>query len=366
MKSNDSTLLLVFIGLLLVGCERRTNLTDKPGGSLRDANDTVSDSGACSGNSRCVFDRIAVTGDVNAIKELLHQNVDEIPCYYCKNDPIHSVITHFRDVEYDTYFDWRKMLEVLLAAGADINALDDEGHSPLQRTIGLDMFSSWIDEKPDETIALVKYLLDHGADVNMPDRSGWTPLFYVACWVETNAEIFGWFMAKGAAINVRDIKGRTALHNAVAYARPQVVELYLDHGAEINAKDNEGLTPLWGVLADRDIQMLKLVIGQGANVNAVSGDGRTPLCVAVESGEFAVVKYLHEAGGDIHFRNENGETLLHRAISTNMSLFELVEYLVTHGIDINARTLEGESVLDYARRYQWPAAIEYLQQRSLY
>jgi hypothetical protein len=54
----------------------------------------------------------------------------------------------------------------------------------------------------------------------------------------------GWLLAHGAEINVKDDGGVTPLHLAVTQAFPDMVVTLLDNGADVNAKDNNGETPL--------------------------------------------------------------------------------------------------------------------------
>ena len=75
--------------------------------------------------------------------------------------------------------------------------------------------------------------------INVPKMAGefTTPRF----------DIVDLLLAKGADVNIRDDKGLTPLHIAASYAAwnyPKIVELLLSKRAEINAKDNNGKTAL--------------------------------------------------------------------------------------------------------------------------
>jgi len=52
------------------------------------------------------------------------------------------------------------------------------------------------------------------------------------------------FIAKGADVNVRNESGATPLHEAARRGYKEIVEFLIEKGAQINAKDEDGMTPL--------------------------------------------------------------------------------------------------------------------------
>lgn len=94
----------------------------------------------------------------------------------------------------------------LLAAGAGVDARDDEGNTALIK-------NAW---SPD--IALL--LIQHGADVNAANFKGWTPLFSAS-----SPELTRTLLQHGADINVRNKEGKTALEVARQYNNPAVVAI---------------------------------------------------------------------------------------------------------------------------------------------
>ena len=87
-----------------------------------------------------------------------------------------------------------------------------------------------------KTISKLGYTLAKGADVNAKDKEGKSPLHYAER--KAVAELL---LAKGADVNAKDNEGKTPLHCAT---RKDTVELLLATGADVNAKDNGGETPL--------------------------------------------------------------------------------------------------------------------------
>lgn len=77
---------------------------------------------------------------------------------------------------------------------------------------------------------LVKILVSAGADVNAKDDQGWTILHWAALWGYTDvAEIL---VSKGADVNARTVYDQTALHFASRASHTDLVEFLRKHGAK--------------------------------------------------------------------------------------------------------------------------------------
>jgi ankyrin repeat protein len=142
------------------------------------------------------------------------------------------------------------VVEVLLKNGADVNARDTLGETPLFLAA----------RKGFEII--VKSLLDHGADANAKTRHGRTPLHAVAD--SGLAEIVTLLLARGAVADAKDQSGLTPLFYAVCKGHAKAAEILLKKGAQVNAKDNVGQTPLRKALAAGKQDMVRLLKQYGA------------------------------------------------------------------------------------------------------
>ena len=117
--------------------------------------------------------------------------------------------------------------ELLLATGADVNAKNDYGLTPLHYA---------------DAGGLAELLLGSKADVNATTYNGETSLHLAACDNDTQKAKL--LLANGAEINARRDKGWTPLYEAAIRGRREAVELLLDSGAEVDIPDNRGVTPL--------------------------------------------------------------------------------------------------------------------------
>lgn len=87
-------------------------------------------------------------------------------------------------------------------------------------------------------------------------------------------------LAHGADVNVKDLHGETPLHKAVCGGHGQAVESLLAAKADINAEDSCKSTPLREAVTSKRPDMVSLLLAQGASVNVALQNGETPLAGA--------------------------------------------------------------------------------------
>ncbi len=124
--------------------------------------------------------------------------------------------------------------KILIDNGADVNAKDDCGYTPLHEAAYRGH------------LKVYELLLDNGANINATDKYGRTPLYEAASG--GHLKVYELLLEKCAdkdtIVNAKDIDGCTFLHDAAYWGYKKVCELLLDNGADVNATDNKGKTPL--------------------------------------------------------------------------------------------------------------------------
>ena len=204
----------------------------------------------------------------------------------------------------------------MIAAGADVNAAQGDGTTPLH----------WAVYKIDAE--LTRALLARGAKPNVINKYGSSPLAEAV--KVADARLVGMLLDAGSDANVPNQEGQTALMLAARAGSLDVANLLVRHGADVNAKEKwRGQTALMWAADARSAELTRFLIGRKADVNAraVANDwptqmtgeprnqyrptgGMTPLLYAARSGCKDCVAALLDAGADPNRPTPDGVTPL--------------------------------------------------------
>lgn len=168
---------------------------------------------------------------------------------------------------------------------------------------------------------------------------------------EDNYEAAKVLLRKGAAINLLDLNGDTALHIAVMKHSNDFVRFLIDQGADVNCLGSEGLTPLLLACSYFNYDIAKRLLEAGANVDAADDKGRTALHHACIQEREGMVDLLFQYGAQADPRDNSGRTPLRLALARHQS--EMLNTLLHHGANVNAVDPEGRAPLHYAAKAGW-------------
>lgn len=134
------------------------------------------------------------------------------------------------------------------------------------------------------SIKVVNELLAAGAEVNAQDEDGFTPLFYPDA-----PKIIRALVNAGAEVNQKDKKGRTALFHQT---KRRAIDALLAAGADIDATDNSGRTSLDHRCLIKDVPRMKILLDRGAHFAVEDGKGRTAFDWSHESDKKDIIRLL--------------------------------------------------------------------------
>lgn len=132
-------------------------------------------------------------------------------------------------------------------------------------------------------LAMVELLLRLGADPDAKDAGGHTPLYCLANEYSASGggSVVRALVRAGAKVNANDgVKHCTALHMAARRGNVEVAEALLDGGADIEARDSLGDTPLRRSVNCGRTEVAGLLLTRGADLYAKGNKGLTPLLAA--------------------------------------------------------------------------------------
>ena len=131
----------------------------------------------------------------------------------------------------------------------------------------------------------VRTLLARGADPNARDDEGRTPIFSAV--LGGSVGLVGLLLETKADVNARDAHGATALHVAAEEVLPEAATLLIGRGADVNAQDEAGNTPLSrAIFSARGRQeVVRLLLTAGAKDDLPNKAGETPRQLSERLGE---------------------------------------------------------------------------------
>jgi ankyrin repeat protein/mono/diheme cytochrome c family protein len=189
----------------------------------------------------------------------------------------------------------------------------------------------------------LQLLIDKGADVNAKNRRGSTPLHW-AIHDEAKVRLL---ISKGANVNAKQAQGRAPLYLAAMLGNGvQTMRLLLTSGADPNMASANGQTPLMMAAQRGNVEVIQLLIEKGADVNSKDGAGETALMFACSSGNARAAQMLIDQGADVKVRSKRNETALGFAATAGAQAS--VEMLLAKGADVNVRNFRGYSPLMFA------------------
>jgi ankyrin repeat protein len=170
---------------------------------------------------------------------------------------------------------------VLAGAGADINAPDMHGRTPLHHAV----------------LGLRHQLLPALANartVAHADFQGNTPLHLAA--ISGNTLALAVLLDWQAAPEVRNRDGNTALSCACAQPCVNAVILLLRANADMSVENHFGQRPLHIACQNGRLEAVRLLLARGADVHCATGYGDTPMSLAQRANHAAIAGLLALAG----------------------------------------------------------------------
>jgi ankyrin repeat protein len=175
-------------------------------------------------------------------------------------------------------------IKLLLKYGLDIN----EQRGPFQLSVLLGVVKNEDDQ-------LIRFALEHGADVNLADKYGISP--YMIAASKGNLRIIKLLEERGANIHAKTTQGLNAVMFAAEQGHFEVLEHLLSKGLSIDPRHSCGDTPLICAAKNGKEKTVEWLLNHRADINAEDGRGRTALDWAKKKGHQGIVDLLQRRLG---------------------------------------------------------------------
>ncbi|KAG6895325.1 hypothetical protein C0992_001929 [Termitomyces sp. T32_za158] len=228
----------------------------------------------------------------------------------------------------------RDVVQVLLDNGYDVN---EKGSEPI--------FLSAIEGR---NIDMVKLLLNTGANAEVQNMFGATPLHTATCY--GNLDIIKLLLDNEADVQTSDEK--SLLHFAAEGGNLAIFTLLLEKEADMHAKTSDETTILHSAVKGQNPDILGILLdqidqrNQKSCINAKTVDEKTALQFAAEKGNLTIFQLLLEKGADLHAKNFHQETILHSAAKSQNP--DVVRIILDKGMDAHAKSPSGKIPLHSA------------------
>lgn len=243
---------------------------------------------------------------------------------------------------------YRKTVKALLDAGADVNAKDAAGRTPLSVATQPGHNRFLPPHAPVVTLLTEQGgILEGDLSPSPSTDEGQSPTHQAAAAGDVGT-LRGLLAKDSLVARARDTHRETPLHLAAGQGRDAAVRALLDAGAFPNATADDGGTPLHRAALSGQRATVVLLLSRGADAKWINFRGETPLLSAASQDDVELARALLDAGSPVGTIGSGGTSALH--IAAERGHVAVVRLLVEHGADTEARNYWGGTPLQVAVR----------------
>ena len=216
-------------------------------------------------------------------------------------------------------------VKMLVEAGADVTAIDDEDFTPLLSAI------------KGNFAEVATYLVEKGGnpnDIFIDEKVYFHILQYTFIF-------YSYFFIS------QQKKKHNLLMDAIMVNNTEFAVLLINKGANISYADDDGVTVTTQSAFQGMTTVVDTLITKGANLSASNNEGINPLIAAASEGKIDCVKLLLDKGKvDLNAKDKDGTNAIMAAAVRGHK--EVVSLLLNHKANVNAQNVDGHSALMFA------------------
>lgn len=222
---------------------------------------------------------------------------------------------------------------LLICRGADVNAQDDHGITPL------------MDAARRGNVEMMRLLIDDCADMGLTDKEGWTALKHARKKKRTDAVAL---LEKAQQGGKAAACSASVFVNHARHGELEAVKRFVAAGMDVNVR-GDGRIALIEAVEHRNLEMVRFLLKNNASPNIYDSSGWTPFLSAVQLGNRKIVELLIEKGASLEAKERATNKLGYQTallVAAEKNNHELIRLLVEKGADPNAQNRSFSGVWD--------------------
>ena len=238
-----------------------------------------------------------------------------------------------------------EIMKLLINHGAYINGANNQGETPLYIAV------------VNNALEATKLLIEKRANLNIETENSFLTPLMVAINSENeerSKELIKLLIENGADVNYNISDeyldyGIDSRFSPLCYANNvETIELLIKNGADVNSHLENGITVL---MNSNSLVKEKILTEKGANINAIDNEKNSVLMSILTKNKWNeelldMSKFLIDKGVDFKLSNNEGNDAL--MIASEIGLKELVKLLLEKGVDVKRKNNNGKTSLMFA------------------
>lgn len=213
----------------------------------------------------------------------------------------------------------KELFEYLLTLGADINALNSVAKTPLVHAIDIKDYD------------FAKFILDKGANPNAHGQGLASPLQVLVSQDNSDQTLVDYLLAKGAALTDPNIPTGNVLSRAIHKGNAPVIAKLIAKGAKVSDLESSTTNGLFEALQIEDPDIAMIMIQNGADILKFDDSGFSPLAIAAKKHYVKAFEAMVKKGADVNQTSRN-KTAVPVEIVIDNDDGELLEIMLNNGL----------------------------------
>jgi ankyrin repeat protein len=190
----------------------------------------------------------------------------------------------------------------------------------------------------NDRIDLAEKIIENAVNINFIDNNRTTAM-HVACSIPEirdygkKEKIFNFLINKGANINIPDNDGEVPLHKIIRDGNSNFINLLLQKGAIIDFANYEGETPLNLACKLGKLDAIKTLVENNANLNLANANGISPLMLLTD---FAVEQFSNQRADGLSKSTEDLAKIL-----------DTLNFLIENGASTDLPGRRSKTIIEY-------------------